>query len=250
MSSSNRPATVDTIAPTPAPVISALPGGLPSVAQLFAFAADAERRISTLRLRAEERSSSAAGERIVQVELLLDRPRVRVTTIHDGSYDIWATDGTTIEGFNAATNTFTRRPRRAAPAGLHDADLPDHVAVEESLGPLPSKSWATTLLRPRHFCSNVLSSAVLGAVHETTHLGRAALALDAAAPRTIDRVGDHAAFRYSVTFDRQTGLLLAVEEIHHEQVVRRTEVTALEIGAAIPANDFQIEIPSDARHIY
>ena len=43
---------------------------------------------------------------------------------------------------------------------------------------------------------------------------------------------------------------LAVEEIHHEQVVRRTEVTALEIGAAIPANDFQMEISSDARHIY
>jgi outer membrane lipoprotein-sorting protein len=250
MSSSSSPAPLTTNKAALAAAISALPGGIPSAAQLFAFAAEAERRVQTLRLRAEERSVTAAGESVTQTELLVDRPHARVTTIHGGSYDVWATDGSQIEQYSAASNTFTRRPRRAAPAGLDGEGLPSTVAVGETLGPLPSKGWATTLLRPGHFCSNVLSSAVLGDVHETTHLGRAALVVDAAAPRTIDRVGDHAAFRYEVTFDRQTGLLLAVNELHSDQLVRSTAVTALAIDAAIPASEFVVEIPGDAHRIY
>ena len=250
MSSSSSPAPLTTTKATLVASTSALPSGIPSVAQLFAFAAESERRVQTLRLRAEERSVTAAGESVTQTELLVDRPHVRVTTIHGGSYDVWATDGSLIEQYSAASNTFTRRPHRAAPTGLDGEGLPSTVAVGETLGPLPSKGWATTLLRPGHFCSNVLSSAVLGAVHETMHLGRAALAVDAAAPRTIDRTGDHAAFRYEVTFDRQTGLLLAVNELHHDQLVRSTTVTALAIDAAIPASEFVLEIPGNARRIY
>ena len=250
MSSSSSPAPLTTNKATLAAAISALSGGIPSVAQLFAYAAEAERRVQTLRLRAEERSVTAAGGSVTQTELLVDRPRARVTTIHGDSYDVWATDGSLIEQYSAASNTFTRRPHRAAPAGLDGQGLPSTVAVGATLGPLPLKGWATTLLRPGHFCSNVLSSAVLGAVHETTHLGRAALAVDAAAPRTIDRIGDHAAFRYEVTFDRQTGLLLAVNELHNDQLVRSTTVTALAIDAAIPASEFVIEIPGNARKIY
>ena len=250
MSSSSSPAPLTTNKAALAAAISALPGGIPSVAQLFAFAAEAERRVQTLRLRAEERSVTAAGETVTQTELLVDRPHARVTTIHGSSYDVWATDGVYIEQYSAASNTSTRRPHRAAPAGLDGEGLPSTVAVAGTLGPLPSKGWATTLLRPGHFCSNVLSSAILGTVHETTHLGRAALAVDAAAPRTIDRVGDHANFRYEVTFDRQTGLLLAVNENHHDQLVRSTTVTALAIDAAIPASEFVLEIPGDARKIY
>lgn len=250
MSSSGSPTPLTTNKAALVPVISALPGGIPSDAQLFAFAAEAERRVKTLRLRAEERSVTAAGESVTQTELLVDRPRARVTTIHGGSYDVWSTDGSQIEQYSAASNTYTRRPRRAAPAGLNDEGMPSTVAVGETLGPLPSKGWGTTLLRPGHFCSNVLLSAVLGAVHGTTHLGRAALAVDAAAPRTIDRIGDHPAFRYEVTFDRQTGLLLAINELHHDQLVRSTTVTALAIDAAIPASEFVLEIPSNAFRIY
>ena len=187
---------------------------------------------------------------MTQTELLVDRPHARVTTIHGGSYDVWATDGSQIEQYSAASNTFTRRPRRAAPAGLEGEGMPSTVAVGETLGPLPSKGWGTTLLRPGHFCSNVLSSAVLGAVHETTHLGRAALAVDAAAPRTIDRVGDHATFRYRVTFDRATGILLSVSEIHDDRVVREAQVTAITLDAPIPASEFIIEMPEGVTKIY
>lgn len=250
MSSSSSPAPIITNKAALAPVTSALPGGIPSAAQLFAFSAEAERRLQTLRLRAEERSVTTAGESITQIELLVDRPHARVTTIHSGSYNVWATDGILVEQYNAASNTYTRRPHRTAPSGLDGEGLPMTVAVGETLGPLPSKGWGTTLLRPGHFCSNVLSSAVLGAVHETTHLGRAALTVDAASPRTIDRIGDHAAFRYEVTFDRQTGLLLVVNELHNDRLVRTTTVTALAINAAIPVGDFVLEAPSNARKIY
>lgn len=250
MSSSSSPAPTGTNKATLARVTSALPGGIPSVAQLFAFAAEAERRIQTLRLRAEERTITAAGETVIQTELLVHRPHARVTTIHDDAYDIWTTDGSVVEQYSAAANTYTRRPHRAAPAGLDGEGLPPTIAVGTTLGPLPPKSWATTLLRPGHFCTNVLSSAVLSEVRETTHLGRAALAIDAAAPRTIDRIGDHSNFRYEVTFDRQTGLLLVVDELHHDQLVRSTSVTALTIDGLIPVGDFSLEVPGDARKIY
>jgi hypothetical protein len=144
MSSSSSPAPLTTNKATLAAAISALPCGIPSAAQLFAYAAEAERRLQTLRLRAEERSVTAAGESVTQIELLVDRPRARVTTIHDGSYDVWATDGNLVEQYRAASNTFTRRPHRAAPAGLDGEGLPSTVAVGETLGPLPPKGWATT----------------------------------------------------------------------------------------------------------
>ncbi len=250
MSSSSSPAPVGTKKAALPPVASALPGGIPSVAQLFAFAADAERRMGTLRLRIEERSVTTAGESVVQTELLVDRPRARVTNIHDGTYEVWATDGSMIEQYSAASNTATRRPHRAAPTGLDDTELPATVAIHQTAGPLPSKGWATTFLRPGHFCANVLSSAVLGPVREETHLGRAALLVEAASPRTIDRTGDHAAFRYRVLFDRQTGLLLAVDEVHNEQLVRSVAVTSMGVDAPIPEQEFTIEVPAGAQKIY
>ena len=71
---------VHTSEATLAPVVSAMPGGLPTLDQLFAFAADAERRARTLRLRIEDRSVTTSGESLTRTEILVDRPRARVTT--------------------------------------------------------------------------------------------------------------------------------------------------------------------------
>jgi hypothetical protein len=232
------------------PVVSALPGGLPTVDQLFAFAADAERRARTLRLRIEEQSITTRGDVLTRTEVLVDRPRARVTTATGSSYEVWATDGTLIQQYNAASNTTTRRPHRAPPAGLDDADLPATAGHARTLGPLPGKGWASTFLRPAHFCANTLRSGTLGAVHESTHLDRAALVLESAAPRVVDRVGDHAAFRYRVAFDRATGILLSVREIHDERVVREAQVTAITLDAPIPVSEFIIEMPEGVTTIY
>ena len=106
---------VHTSEATLAPVVSALPGGLPTLDQLFAFAADAERRARTLRLRIEDRSVTTSGESLTRTEILVDRPRARVTTSTGSAYEVWATDGSVIEQYNAASNTATRRPHRAPP---------------------------------------------------------------------------------------------------------------------------------------
>jgi outer membrane lipoprotein-sorting protein len=120
----------------------------------------------------------------------------------------------------------------------------------QTLGPLPGKGWASTFLRPAHFCANTLRSGTLGAIHESTHLDRAALTVESAAPRIINRVGDHATFRYRVTFDRATGILLSVSEIHDDRVVREARVTAITLDAPIPASEFIIEKPEGVTKIY
>ncbi len=258
MDTSSSPATIGTSKPALPPVASYLPSGLPTPNELFAFAADAERRLRTLRLRIDERSVTTDGESVTRTELLVDRPHVRVTTStrsgsnsgSNSNYEVWTTDGAIVEQYDAKSNTATRRPHRAAPAGLDDAELPATVSMPRTLGPLPSEGWVTTLLRPHHFCANTLSSATLGPVSEETHLGRAVLAIEAAAPHTIDLAGAHATFRYRVLFDRVTGLLLSVTELHDERVVRETIVSAITLDADIPASEFIIELPAGARKIY
>ena len=251
----NRSPLVGTATRTTSNVQLALPRGLPTVEALFRFAAGAERRIRTLRARIEERSTTAGGQSRVETELLLERPRLRVTTIKRegtsaGSYDVWSTDGAVVEQFSSATKTHTRRPVRFAPEGLDDADLPAASALSDGGEPLPTKSWAATMLRPGNFCSGVLATATLGVVSETMIAGRAALQVDAAAPRAIGLDGDRADFRYRVAFDRVTGAIICVEELRGERVVRSAVVTSFVTDASIPAAAFEVEIPSDAVGIY
>ena len=203
------------------PIATSLTPGLPTAANLFDFAAGAERRFRTLRLRIEERTVTAAGESLGSIELLIDRPLARVTTVHpQGGYDVWLTNGADVRGYSAVTNTTTRRPHRAAPTGLDDSGLPQNSRVPTDMGPLPGKGWATSFVRPGSFCSSVLAGAVLGAVHETQLAGRVALTIEAAAPRAVALDGDRADFRFRVTFDRLTGVLLGVEEFRGAHLVR------------------------------
>ena len=233
----------------------ALPQGVPSAAELFAFAADAESRIRTLRARIEERATTASGISHVDTEIFLDRPRVRITTARRegpgaGSYDLWSTDGSTVEQYSSATNTRTRRPVRRAPEGLDDRDLPSAATIDAAHGPLPAKSWAATMLRPANFCTTVLATATLGRIGETSVAGRAALHIDAAAPRAVGLEGDRVDFRYRVAFDRITGAILAVEELRGERVVRNAVATAFIVDEKIPDAALVLEIPADAVAIY
>ena len=244
-------------APLP-PIRAALAPGLPAIDELFDFAADAERRLPTLRLRIEERTVSAAGEAGSRVVARLARPRARVTTRGaDGGIEIWVTDGAQVEGYNMATRTVTRRPYRAAPEGLADAGLPAAAAIPPNLGPLPTRSWATTFVRPRSFCTAVLGGATLSAVRADEVLGRTALVFEATArgaaasnTSAVGLDGDRADFSYRVAVDRATGMLLAVAEFRGDSLVRSAVATDLEIGAAIPDSAFAVERPSDAVAIY
>ncbi|MFM9166508.1 MAG: hypothetical protein ACKOQO_06845, partial [Candidatus Limnocylindrus sp.] len=118
------------------------------------------------------------------------------------------------------------------------------------MGPLPGKGWATTFVRPGSFCNSVLAGAVLGAVHETTLAGRIALTVEAAAPRAVGLDGDRADFRFRVTFDRLTGLLLGVEEFRGAHLVRSALCTSCEVDASIPVSAFDLELPPDVVTLY
>jgi hypothetical protein len=233
------------------PIATSLTPGLPTATELFDFAAGAERRFRTLRLRIEERTVTAAGESLGSVELLIDRPHARVTTVHPkGGYDVWLTDGADVRGYSAVTNTATRRPHRAAPTGLNESGLPQGSRLPTDMGPLPGKGWATSFVRPSSFCASVLAGAVLGAVHETTAAGRVALTIEAAAPRAVGLEGDRADFRFRVTFDRLTGALLGVEEFRGAHLVRSALSTTFEVDALIPASAFALDLPADVVTLY
>jgi hypothetical protein len=105
-------------------------------------------------------------------------------------------------------------------------------------------------VRPGSFCSSVLAGAVLGAVHETSLAGRVALTMEAAAPRAVALDGDRADFRFRVTFDRLTGVLLGVEEFRGAHLVRSALCTAFEADASIPASAFDLELPPDVVTLY
>jgi hypothetical protein len=244
----------ETLVPTASalpPIATSLTPGLPTPAELFDFVGGAERRFRTMRLRIEERAVTAAGESVGRVELLIDRPHARVTTVQpQGGYEVWLTDGTNVRSYNAATKTTTLRPHRAAPTGLDNRGLPQNSRVPTNMGPLPGRGWATSFVRPGSFCSTVLAGAVLGAVHETQLAGRVALTIEAAAPRAVALDGDRADFRFRVSFDRLTGVLLGVEEFRGAHLVRSALCTTFEADASIPASAFDLELPPDVVTLY
>ena len=85
---------------------------------------------------------------------------------------------------------------------------------------------------------------------ETTLAGRVALSIEAAAPRAVALDGDRADFRFRVTFDRVTGILLGVEEFRGAHLVRSALCTAIEVDGPIPPSAFDLELPPDVVTLY
>ena len=106
--------------------------------------------------------------------MLLERPRLRVTTIkregaNGGSYDAWSTDGAYIEQFSSATKTHTRRRIRSAPDGLDDADLPAAAALRDELVTLGRNRVVIAVRDP---AGNVARKVVRVKVDTTDQFGR------------------------------------------------------------------------------
>src|SRR5258705_13940309 len=68
------------------PELAPLPvSRLPTLAELFTFARDAELRFETLRMRIEEVTATTRGEHLMSIEVLLRHPgHARVTTTEPG----------------------------------------------------------------------------------------------------------------------------------------------------------------------
>jgi outer membrane lipoprotein-sorting protein len=238
-----------------APEVAALGGELPSVAELFTFMRDAERRFRTLRMRIEERSVTARGEELALVEVTLEHPgRAKVLTSYPdrgiGAYELWLSDGTTVQQYVAERRLGTRRPARAMVRGTDGDDLPGSSRVYRSVTQLPMESIPELFVHPAGYCQNVLATGSCRVTGMTTVAGREAVVLECDHPRTVETVADRPDFAVRIAVDRLDGAILRLEETVGGRVTRDAEVTSFQPDAVLPPGAFEFAFPSDTTFIY
>ncbi len=232
-----------------------LPNELPAVAELFTFMRDAEHRFETLRMRIEERSLTARGEELNVVEVFLEHPgRAKVLTSWPdqgiGSYEMWQTDGETINAYSSARKTGTRRPVRPGVRGTDGPDLPGSSRVYGPLTPLQMESLPQLFIHPAGYCQNVLGTGSCRVTGMTTVAGREAVVLECDHPRTVEVVADRPDFAVRIAIDRLDGVILRLEESLAGQVTRDAVVTSYQPNATLAPSAFDFTFPADTTFIY
>jgi outer membrane lipoprotein-sorting protein len=223
---------------------------------LFTFARDAERRFASLKMRIEERSHGARGDRLVVLDVSIAHPgRSRILTSEPalgtaGSYDIWVSDGETVHTYTSRHRSATARPVRPTPRGLHQPDLPPSSRVYEPITRLPANSLPDTFVHPAGYCQNVLATGQCRVVGEAQVAGRQAVLLDCETPRTTLLAGDRPDYRIEVAFDRVDGVITRLVESMGGLVTRRAEVVAYDTDVDLPAQTFDLAVPEGARILY
>lgn len=241
---------------TPRPELTALGGELPTVDALFTFMRDAELRFTTLRMRIEERATTARGEEVIVSEVTLRHPgQAKVLTSVPangtaGNYEVWLSDGETVRTFAAARRVGTRRPVRHKVRGLDSDGLPGRARVYEPVTPLPMESLPDLFLHPAGYCQNVLATGACEVTGTMEVAGRAAIVLECAHPRTIERVGDRPDFLIRIAVDRRDGVILRLEESIGGIVTRDAAVVSYAPNAILPPNAFDFAFPSDTVFMY
>ena len=235
--------------------LARLPNELPAVAELFTFMRDAEHRFETLRMRIEERSLTARGEELNVVEVFLEHPRrAKVLTSWPdqgiGSYEIWQTDGETINAYSSARKTGTRRLVRPAVRGTAGPDLPGSSRVYSPLTPLQMESLPQLFIHPAGYCQNVLGTGNCRVTGMTTVAGREAVVLECHHPRTVEVVADRPDFAIRIAVDRLDGVILRLEETLAGQLTRDAVVTSYQPNATLPPSAFDFTFPGDTTFIY
>ena len=237
------------------PEVAALRDELPSVAGLFSFMRDAELRFSTLRMRIEERSVTARGEQVATLEVTLEHPgRARVLTSWPeqgiSAYEVWLTDGTTVQTYAAGRKLGTRRPVRPVVRGTDGRDLPGTSRVYLSVTPLQSESVPELFIHPAGYCQNVLGTGSCRVTGTTTVAGREAVVLECDHPRTVEVVADRPDFAVRIAVDRRDGVILRLEESIGGRVTRDALVTSYQPDAPLAPGTFDFAFPSDTTFIY
>lgn len=240
----------------PRPERVTLPATAPAIDELFAFMRDAERRFRSLRMRIADRRETAAGPVISAIELWLRHPeRAKVITTTEGEdgrsiYEVWLSDGEHVRTYDSATNVATVRPHRRVPEGIDDPQLPDFARVHRPVTELPMESLPEAFIHPHGLTRNVLASGPVTLVGQTRLAGREALLLEARHPRTAHWEGDRPDRTLLVGVDRETGVIVLLEERVGEVVTRRAEVTHLEPETPIADETFTLHVPADAQRIF
>ena len=241
---------------TARPEIAALAGDLPTVEALFDFMRDAELRFATLRMKIEERTTTARGAEVVLSEVTLEHPgKAKVLTSvpangMTGHYEVWVSDGETIRTFAASRRVGTKRPVRKRIRGLDNDDLPGRAKVYEPKTQLPTDTLAELFIHPAGYCQNVLATGACEVTGTTEVAGREAIVLECAHPRTIERIGDRPDFVIRVAVDRRDGVILRLEESIGETVTRDAVATFYQPNTTLAPGALDFAFPSDTKFIY
>ena len=238
------------------PEVVALPIGLPSVEELFTYMRDAELRFATLRMRIADRSRTARGDEVTNMEVSLRHPgQAKVTTSRagqevGGDYEIWVSDGEIVRTYAGAHKLGTQRPVRNRPRGLDDPDLPGFAQVYEPVTGLPMETLPDTFVHPGGLCQNVLSTGRCTVTGTTVVIGREAITLECEHPRSTELAGDRPDFRLHLTVDRETGVILRLIETIGDEVGRDAEVLVLDPDAPLPPSAFEFIFPTGTTMLY
>lgn len=240
-----------------APEIVALPTGLPTVDGLFTFMRDAERRFETLRMRIEEHAWNTQGEEVSIIEVTLRHPghvKVQTSIPARGSaanYELWLSDGTTVQTYVAERKLGTRRPARPIVRGVADGrDLPGRSRIFVPLTPLQAETLPELFVHPAGYCQNVLGTGTCLVAGTTEVAGREAIVLECGHPRAIEVVADRPDFAIRIAVDRSDGVILRLEESLAGHVTRDAIVTSYAPNAPLPPSAFAFTFPSDTTFIY
>jgi hypothetical protein len=237
------------------PSVVALPAELPSVSELFEFMRDAELRFESLRMRVEERTFAARGEMVVAMDVAIQhRGHARVTTTEPdrgtaGNFELWISDGETIQTYSGAHKLGTSRPIRNRPRGL-DAHFPGSARVYEPITPLPLETLPELFVHPAGYCQNVLATGRTWISGTDVVAGREAIVLECDHPRTIERAADRPDFHIQVSVDRADGIITRLVETIGGDVTREAVVTVLEPDAPLPPGTFEFAFPDGTTMLF
>ncbi len=242
----------------PLPEVAAIRGDLPSVEALFTFMRDAELRFDTLRMRIEERAWTARGEELTVIEVALRHPgQVKILSSVPSrgtaaNYDVWLTDGKTVQTYAAGRKLGTRRPVRSVVKGVGGgaADLPGSSKVYSAMTPLQAETLPELFVHPAGFCQNVLATGACTITGTTEIVGREAIVVECDHPRTVERVADRPDYRVVIAVDRADGVILRLEESMGGQVTRDATVASYEPNASLPPSALAFVFPEDTTFIY
>lgn len=259
----SAPRAWDRAAALPAPAsgrpraeLVALRDELPSVAELFTFMRDAELRFDRLRMRIREHAWTARGEEVTDHEVTIEHPgRARIQTVlpsDDGgaSYEVWLSDGETVQTYVSARRLGTRRPVRHDVRGLDSPGLPGSSRVYVPLTPLQMESLPDLFVHPAGYCQNVLATGACRIAGTASVAGREAVVLECAHPRTVEHVADRPDFAIRVAVDRLDGVILRLEESVAGHVTRDAYVTDYEPDVPLPPSALAFTYPADTVFIY
>ena len=238
------------------PEIVALPAGLPTIAELFTFARDAEHRFDTIRLRIEEATISSTGRRVVTLDVALAHPgQARVVTSEAAlgtaaNADIWLSDGEIVRTYSARHRLATERPVRPRVRGLDEPGLPDSGRVYIPLTALEVPSLPDTFIHPGGFCQNVLATGPCWISGSEVVAGREAVILECDHPRTTQLAGDRPDYHVQVAFDRVDGVITRLVETIGGAVTREATVVAYATDVTFPETTFQLSVPEGTNLLY